>query len=101
MMDGGRAIEGEGVVWKDEGRGSSPGLIIAHVHSCSWAAIFVHGGCLCLWTVVFVGRQSPLFMDIRLCSWTFVSMGSCLHSWAAIFAHGWSYHWYGVVVVHW
>ena len=100
-MEGGSEM-GEGVVGNDEGRGSNGGgregdltwachLIIACVHSRSWAVVFIRACssalmCIrfCSWAVAFVRGGWPSFVGtrvrIRVCSWAvrFVPECSCL-----------------------
>ena len=63
----------------DGERGSSPGLVIAHVCSCSW-------------TVVFVPACSSLLMHVCFCLqvvisihwWSCSFVGSCVPLWVAV-----------------
>ena len=67
------------------GRGSSPGLIIAHVRSHSWAIIIFVRGQLHLfmgagvhsWVVMFILEQSHLFLSICVCLWAVVTLVMC------------------------
>ena len=75
-------------MWSDEGRGSSPGLIIACICSCLWGVVFVSwwtplfmDACFHWWVVAFIHGQSPLFVGGHLHLWAFVFMGSHLCLW--------------------
>ena len=68
---------------KGGGRGSSSGLNVTQVHSCSWVVVFI-----CRQLPLFVGScfcgQLPSFMGGCLCLWAFVS-------WVVrVFVHGFS-----------
>ena len=76
-MEGGGAMDGGG---SGGGRGSSPGLIIALVHSCSWAVVFVHV-CSSSLLCVHFHLQAAAFVCggwLHSCMFTFVRVQSHL-----------------------
>ena len=84
--EGWGVMEGEGVVEsKGGGRGSSSGLNVTQVHSCSWVVVFICrqlplsvGSCSC-------GQSPSLSLFVGIC---FMG-GQGLCSWVFIFVHGW------------
>ena len=70
----------------DGGRGSSPGLIIAYVCSCSWVVVSVHA---CSPSIVHIHLHlCPfvyLFMGVALiCGQLCSFLSVCIHLWAVI-----------------
>ena len=77
--DGGRESYGGEREWcRGLERGSSPGLVVARVHTY----------CPCPHVLPVVRALFPASVHVRGRSFSFMGMGGSLHSWAVIFVRG-------------